>query len=84
MRKIVFFFLLMFFLASGSVSAQCPMCKTTVENSQNGEGKNLNKAIVYLLLTPFLIGIVGGGVFYYNYRNEKRKRELNLNNPENF
>ena len=82
MRKLIFFLFLS--LSVSQVSAQCPMCKTTVENSQNGEGKNLNKAIVYLLLTPFLIGIVGGGVFYYNYRNEKRKAELNLNNPDNF
>jgi hypothetical protein len=82
MRKLIF--LLLLSLSVAQASAQCPMCKTTVENSQNGEGKNLNKAIVYLLLTPFLIGIVGGGVFYYNYRNEKRKAELNLNNPDNF
>ena len=82
MKKLIFF--LFISLSVASVSAQCPMCKTTVENSQNGEGKNLNKAIVYLLLTPFLIGIVGGGIFYYNYRNEKRKAELNLNNPNNF
>lgn len=77
-------FILLLILGTLQIQAQCPMCKTTVENSQNGEGKNLNKAIVYLLLTPFLIGIVGGGVFYYNYRNEKRKAELNLNNPDNF
>jgi K+-transporting ATPase A subunit len=82
MKKLIFF--LFISLSVAPVSAQCPMCKTTVENSQNGEGKNLNKAIVYLLLTPFLIGIVGGGIFYYNYRNEKRKAELNLNNPNNF
>jgi K+-transporting ATPase A subunit len=82
MKKLIFF--LFISLSVAPVSAQCPMCKTTVENSQNGEGKNLNKAIVYLLLTPFLIGIVGGGIFYYNYRNEKRKAELNINNPNNF
>lgn len=82
MKKLIFFLFIL--LSVAPVSAQCPMCKTTVENSQNGEGKNLNKAIVYLLLTPFLIGIVGGGIFYYNYRNEKRKAELNLNNPNNF
>lgn len=82
MKKALFLFLL--FVGFLQAPAQCPMCKTTVENSQNGEGKSLNKAIVYLLLTPFLIGIIGGGVFYYNYRNEKRKAELNLNNPDNF
>lgn len=82
MKKLIFFLFIL--LSVAPVSAQCPMCKTTVENSQNGEGKNLNKAIVYLLLTPFLIGIVGGGIFYYNYRNEKRKAELNLNIPNNF
>lgn len=83
MRRL-FLILMMFLGFTFTGMSQCPMCKTTVENAQNGEGKGLNKAILYLLVTPFAIGIIGGGAFYISYRNAKKRAELNLNNPDNF
>ena len=55
--------------------AQCPMCKISAEtNLENGgtAGKGLNKGILYLFATPYLII---GGIGYMWYRNRKRQRE---------
>ena len=55
--------------------AQCPMCKISAEtNLENGgsAGKGLNKGILYLFATPYLII---GGIGYVWYRNRKRQRE---------
>jgi hypothetical protein len=54
-------------------SAQCAMCKVTVENNvSSGEtsiGAGLNKGILYLLAMPYtIIGVVA----FLWYRNSKR------------
>lgn len=54
-------------------SAQCPMCKTTVEANQKdggkGLGRGLNTGILYLLSMPFLA--VGSISALYIYRKRR-------------
>jgi len=51
-------------------TGQCAMCKKTVEsNMQNGSsqvGKGLNRGILYMLSVPYLLGAVGGIIWYRN------------------
>ena len=61
--------------AASAVVAQCPMCKISAEtNLENGgtAGRGLNKGILYLFATPYLII---GGIGYMWYRNRKKQRE---------
>lgn len=58
-----------------TVEAQCPMCRMSAEsNLENGgeAGKGLNKGILYLLATPYLM--IGGIAFFW-YRNRRRNEE---------
>ena len=58
--------------------AQCPMCKISAESNLNNggsAGKGLNKGILYLFATPYLII---GGIGYVWYRNRKQSREEEL------
>ena len=58
-------------LAPAAGYAQCPMCKISMEsNLENGgtAGKGLNKGILYLFATPYLII---GGIGYVWWRNRK-------------
>lgn len=56
-------------------AAQCPMCKMAAEsNLKDGgtAGKGLNKGILYMFMTPYLvIGTIG----YIWYRNRPRDEE---------
>lgn len=54
-------------------NAQCPMCRMSAQsNLQNGgtDGKGLNKGILYMLATPYLIIGVIGFVWWRNRRKE--------------
>jgi succinate dehydrogenase/fumarate reductase cytochrome b subunit len=62
------------FLSVGIAAAQCPMCKKSLTESEEGKALvgSLNTAIVLLLAAPFtVIGIVGVAA----YRSQKRARE---------
>ena len=64
--------LLLIFLAIPELEAQCPMCKMAAEsNLKNGgtDGAGLNRGILYMLLTPYLL--VGTIAFLW-WRNRKR------------
>ncbi|MBM3918598.1 MAG: hypothetical protein FJ344_03720 [Sphingomonadales bacterium] len=55
-------------------TAQCPMCKTTVEANQKdggkGLGRGLNSGILYLLSMPFIaVGFISA-VYIYRKRKE--------------
>lgn len=68
---------LVFVLATATqvAVAQCPMCKISAEtNLNNGgsAGQGLNKGILYLFATPYLII---GGIGYLWYRNRRKQRE---------
>lgn len=61
------------------IEAQCPMCRMSAEsNLKNGgkAGKGLNKGILYMLATPYLL--IGGIAFvwYRNRRKEDEEEEL--------
>ena len=70
-------------LAPVELPAQCPMCKMSAEqNLKDGgtAGKGLNKGILYMFLTPYLIvGTVG----YIWYRNRRREDENPFDFSEN-
>ncbi len=60
------------FIATPYVSAQCPMCKLSAEqNLKDGgtAGKGLNKGILYMLLTPYL---VIGSIGFFWYKNRRK------------
>lgn len=71
------FFTLIFSLLINvsSIYAQCAMCRATVENNvSNGEttiGAGLNTGILYLLVTPYLLALVIGFLWF---RNAKKRR----------
>lgn len=74
MKKGIFIFIiLVFVLLATDVAAQCPMCKTSLEEARkNGSevGSTLNNGILYLLALPYTIAIVFGLIYW---RNKKRK-----------
>lgn len=57
------------------VLAQCPMCRSAVEsamqNEDNTVGVGLNKGILYLLASPYLLVAFLGGIWYRNHRKAK-------------
>ena len=56
-------------------SAQCPMCRIGAESNLNNggtAGQGLNKGILYLFATPYLII---GGLGYLWYRNRQQLRD---------
>lgn len=54
------------------ISAQCPMCKATVESAmkkdENTIGMGLNDGILYLLAAPYLVAATVGFLWYWNVK----------------
>jgi hypothetical protein len=53
-------------------SAQCPMCKTALKSNINGKkgvvvGNGINKGILFLLSTPYIL-VGAAGFAWYRYR----------------
>lgn len=69
------FIILILFSSISQASAQCSMCRATVENSLKGNegkaGSGLNAGILYLLSLPYIIFVVIG---YFWYRSSKNRR----------
>ena len=78
-RKVFFaisFLLVLFLLNMPEASAQCAMCRASVESNVSdggiGIGAGLNRGILYLMLAPYvLLSAIG----YAWYRNSKRYTE---------
>jgi len=78
MKKLFFVLFFAFSLVTGSAllhtaSAQCPMCKTSLEANRKDEGdtrvgNGINKGILYLLAMPFVMVGSVGGVYLYRIR----------------
>lgn len=73
---IISFFLILFIAIGTDASAQCAMCRGSVEssmgNGRNNVGVGLNTGIMYLFVMPYLlVGVIG----YLWYRNSKRARD---------
>lgn len=59
---------------SADIWAQCPMCKTSLEEARkNGSqvGSSLNNGILYLLALPYTIAMVFGYIYWRNNRLKK-------------
>lgn len=59
------------------LSAQCAMCRATVENNVNngeiGIASSLNFGILYLFAAPYLVAMVIGILWYKNSKKQNRK-----------
>ena len=75
--SIIVFILLLTF--AFDISAQCPMCKASLESAkENGSnvGNTLNGGILYLLALPYSIATVFGIILYRNYKLKKMNRSI--------
>ncbi|MBI1305441.1 MAG: hypothetical protein GC181_02375 [Bacteroidetes bacterium] len=74
-QLIVLLILAVLMVAGQTVMAQCPMCRSAVESAMQQEGNTvgvgLNKGILYLLATPYLVVAVVGGIWYRNHRRNR-------------
>jgi hypothetical protein len=74
MKKVtLFLFLFIIMAVTVEVLAQCPMCKTSLEEARktgSQVGSTLNNGILYLLALPYTIAIVFGFIWW---RNKKKK-----------
>lgn len=72
MKKAILLVLTLCFLASGSVVAQCAMCRTQLENNVSngspGIAAGINTGILYLLVMPYLAIMVLGYFWYKSSR----------------
>lgn len=63
----------------GNVIAQCAMCKASVETNVNVDGigfaAKLNTGILYLFVTPYLLAIIIGYLWYKKSKEHKRTLE---------
>ena len=85
MKKVLLGFILIIgiFVINQPLSAQCPMCKSSVESSlkdgSSKAGAGLNNGILYLLAAPYLLCTILGVIWYRNYR---RKPEIEINDTK--
>lgn len=63
--------------AALSVGAQCPMCKAALTSNRDHAknkpvvGNGINKGILMLLVTPYVL-IGTAGVFFYQYKRRQK------------
>ncbi len=61
------------------VWAQCPMCKAAAESNLKEGGKHgagLNAGILYLFITPYLIVMTVGLLWWWNNRKANQEEAL--------
>lgn len=70
--------IVLFAVASANVvNAQCPMCKTALKSNRDGKaakstvGNGINKGILFLLATPYVL-LGTAGVFLYKAKRQKK------------
>jgi len=77
MKKFIFALIAAVMLVFASpADAQCPMCKTALKSNQTNKrgatvGNGINKGILFLLATPYLLA-GAAGFAWYNYRRNRR------------
>jgi hypothetical protein len=81
--KVIKFFLLglsFVILTLQEVSAQCAMCKTTVENNVSygevGVASKLNLGIMYLFFAPYILVAIIGYLWYKNSKANAKKVKI--------
>lgn len=74
--KYFFLIIILVLLQTLEVTAQCAMCRATVESSamNNGAGQGLNTGILYLMTIPYLLIAALGYLWYINSRKETEKQ----------
>lgn len=70
-RMLPFLFLL---LSSGSLRAQCAMCRAVVEQGGEEVAEGINSGIVYLMAFPYLVVAVASYLFYRNWKRSSAAR----------
>ncbi len=77
MSKKILFVLVILVSAIADVSAQCAMCRTTLENNySNGDpgiAAGINTGILYLLSMPYLAVVILGYLWYKSSKNASKK-----------
>ena len=74
-RFLIFVSILILIIISNDLLAQCPMCKTSLEEARkNGSnvGNSLNTGILYLLALPYTVAAVFGVIWYKNSKAAKQ------------
>ena len=75
MMKRVRGFLMVLFFVCLSLNAQCPMCKTALKSNRDQKGASvgngINKGILFLLATPYVL-IGTAGLFWYTAKRRKK------------
>jgi hypothetical protein len=74
-RSLFILFLLLLSISAIELSAQCAMCAATAESSRaagDSAADGLNKGVLYLFLTPYLIAAAIG---YTWWRAKKKVKE---------
>ena len=81
MKKALFILPILLLLAAivyEPAYSQCAMCKGAAETSvQEGsqDASGLNFGVLYLFMTPYLLVLTIGGLWYWNYRRNKKFAE---------
>jgi hypothetical protein len=70
-KVVIYAFLMVFGLLSGSANAQCAMCRAALTSEGNAtQAAAVNDGIVYLMVIPY---ILVAGIGYAIYRMKKNK-----------
>jgi hypothetical protein len=70
-KVVIYAFLMVFGLLSGSANAQCAMCRAALTSEGNAtQAAAVNDGIVYLMVIPY---ILVAGIGYAIYRMKKKK-----------
>jgi hypothetical protein len=77
MRKLLLFFFCSIVLSLTDASAQCAMCRSTLENNfSNGNpgiAAGINTGILYLLVMPYLAILIVGYLWFKSSRNARKE-----------
>lgn len=77
MRRFVLLFVLFTLTLITDVSAQCAMCRSTLENNYSngnaGIAAGINTGILYLLVMPYLAAMILGYLWYRSSKNANNK-----------
>lgn len=78
--RVLFVLLIICFISVNltELAAQCPMCRMAAEsNLENGGtvGKGLNKGILYMLATPYILVSTVGFIWWKNNKAVKAEEE---------
>lgn len=81
-KKLLFFIFLFFLLVQFDSSAQCAMCRTTVEstisNGRSNIATGLNTGILYLLTAPYLLVSAIAFLWFRQSKKEQQDRIAKL------